>query len=173
MTIWTKSADVSQSSFFHCSSFLPFPCHNHSSIPYGRASCATTFLAAMRSSPAPPSPSPSPRRRGKKTAAVASSASTTTNVTKTATTAAAAARRLPTSSKHPDALVRAPGFPLAAFLWPARGSASQWEILPLILLVAALFRWAAGLWRYSGADDNRWGPVSRHEHLAVLPSHRH
>ncbi|KAB5579979.1 ALG6, ALG8 glycosyltransferase family-domain-containing protein, partial [Coniochaeta sp. 2T2.1] len=49
-----------------------------------------------------------------------------------------------------DALVRTPTFPLAAFLWPARGSVSQWEILPLILMVVGLFRWAAGFWGYSG-----------------------
>lgn len=51
-----------------------------------------------------------------------------------------------------EALVRAPAFPLAAFLWPARSSSSQWEVLPVILMVAGLFRWAAGLWGYSGKD---------------------
>lgn len=58
-----------------------------------------------------------------------------------------------------DALVRTPTFPLAAFLWPARGSVSQWEILPLILMVAGLFRWAAGFWGYSGAfamENTKW-----------------
>ncbi|KAL0938734.1 glucosyltransferase [Colletotrichum truncatum] len=49
-----------------------------------------------------------------------------------------------------EALVRVPVFPLASFLWPARGSVSEWEVLPLILMVAGLFRWAAGLWGYSG-----------------------
>lgn len=49
-----------------------------------------------------------------------------------------------------EALVPAPAFPLSAFLWPARGSISQWETLPLTLMVAGLFRWAAGLWGYSG-----------------------
>ncbi|KAH7326300.1 glycosyltransferase family 57 protein [Stachybotrys elegans] len=49
-----------------------------------------------------------------------------------------------------EALVRTPTFPLAAFLWPARSSLSQWEVLPLILMVVGLFRWAAGLWGYSG-----------------------
>lgn len=49
-----------------------------------------------------------------------------------------------------EALVRAPAFPLAAFMWPARSSVSQWEVLPLILMVVGLFRWAAGLWGYSG-----------------------
>ncbi|UKZ81338.1 hypothetical protein TrVFT333_009110 [Trichoderma virens FT-333] len=49
-----------------------------------------------------------------------------------------------------DALVRTPAFPLAAFMWPARTSLSQWEVLPLVLMVVGLFRWAAGLWGYSG-----------------------
>ncbi|TGJ88535.1 hypothetical protein E0Z10_g239 [Xylaria hypoxylon] len=50
----------------------------------------------------------------------------------------------------PEALVRSPTFPLEAILWPARSSLSQWEILPLVLMAAGLFRWAAGLWGYSG-----------------------
>jgi alpha-1,3-glucosyltransferase len=49
-----------------------------------------------------------------------------------------------------EALVRTPAFPLAAFLWPARTSSSHWEVLPVILMVVGLFRWAAGLWGYSG-----------------------
>lgn len=49
-----------------------------------------------------------------------------------------------------DILVRSPTYPLEAFLWPARGSVSQWEIQPLILMVVGLFRWAAGFWGYSG-----------------------
>ncbi|KAK3337219.1 ALG6, ALG8 glycosyltransferase family-domain-containing protein [Cercophora scortea] len=53
-------------------------------------------------------------------------------------------------SISPEPQVRSPSFPLAAFLWPARGSVSQWEILPLILMAVGLFRWAAGLWGYSG-----------------------
>lgn len=52
-----------------------------------------------------------------------------------------------------ETLYRAPSFPLAAFLWPARGSVSPWEGLPLILMVIGLFRWAAGLWGYSGECD--------------------
>src|SRR5271170_5700899 len=43
-----------------------------------------------------------------------------------------------------------PTYPLTAFLWPARGSISQWEVLPLTLMAVGLFRWAAGLWGYSG-----------------------
>ncbi|KAI0873048.1 glycosyltransferase family 57 protein [Hypoxylon argillaceum] len=49
-----------------------------------------------------------------------------------------------------EALVRSPTFPLEAILWPARSSLSQWEVLPLVLMAAGLFRWAAGLWGYSG-----------------------
>ncbi|KAK4218204.1 ALG6, ALG8 glycosyltransferase family-domain-containing protein [Rhypophila decipiens] len=51
-----------------------------------------------------------------------------------------------------EPLVRQPSFPLAAILWPARGTTSQWELLPLILMAAGLFRWAAGLWGYSGFE---------------------
>lgn len=55
-----------------------------------------------------------------------------------------------TQASRTESLVRAPSFPLAAFLWPTRGSVSQWEVLPLILMAVGLFRWAAGLWGYSG-----------------------
>ncbi|KAI9167527.1 putative dolichyl pyrophosphate Man9GlcNAc2 alpha-1,3-glucosyltransferase [Paramyrothecium foliicola] len=51
---------------------------------------------------------------------------------------------------QPEIVIRTPSFPLAAFLWPARSSSSQWEVLPIILMVVGLFRWAAGLWGYSG-----------------------
>lgn len=43
-----------------------------------------------------------------------------------------------------------PSFPLVSFLWPARGATSQWTVLPLILMITALFRWAVGFWGYSG-----------------------
>lgn len=43
-----------------------------------------------------------------------------------------------------------PAFPLAAFLWPAKGTVSQWVVLPLVLMAVGLFRWATGLWGYSG-----------------------
>ncbi|KAE8157170.1 glycosyl transferase [Aspergillus tamarii] len=43
-----------------------------------------------------------------------------------------------------------PAFPLASFLWAARAGVSQWLILPLILMVVGLFRWAVSLWGYSG-----------------------
>ncbi|KAK4947868.1 Glucosyltransferase-like protein [Elasticomyces elasticus] len=43
-----------------------------------------------------------------------------------------------------------PEFPLVAFLWPARGTTSQWVLLPLILMIVGLFRWTVGLWGHSG-----------------------
>jgi alpha-1,3-glucosyltransferase len=43
-----------------------------------------------------------------------------------------------------------PAFPLVAFLWPARGTTSQWVLIPLILMIVGLFRWTVGLWGYSG-----------------------
>ncbi|KAF2869383.1 glucosyltransferase [Massariosphaeria phaeospora] len=45
---------------------------------------------------------------------------------------------------------RKPAFPLVAFLWPAKGTVSQWVTIPLILMAAGLFRWSTGLWSYSG-----------------------
>ncbi|TKA79042.1 hypothetical protein B0A49_04506 [Cryomyces minteri] len=56
------------------------------------------------------------------------------------------------SSVEVDAVtgVSKPAFPLAAFLWPAKGSISQWAVLPLILMAVGLFRWATGFWGYSG-----------------------
>ncbi|KAF2013108.1 glycosyltransferase family 57 protein [Aaosphaeria arxii CBS 175.79] len=45
---------------------------------------------------------------------------------------------------------RKPAFPLVAFLWPAKGTVSQWVTIPLILMSAGLFRWSTGLWGYSG-----------------------
>lgn len=80
---------------------------------------------------ASPSPAHKPRRKGKKIAHFDNAA---VNV-------------------KPEALIRTPSFPLAAFLWPARSSLSQWEVLPLILMVVGLFRWAAGLWGYSGLSQ--------------------
>lgn len=43
-----------------------------------------------------------------------------------------------------------PAFPLVAFLWPAKGTVSQWITIPLILMAVGLLRWAVGLWGYSG-----------------------
>lgn len=57
----------------------------------------------------------------------------------------------------------APVFPLGAFLWAARSSVTQWEVLPLILMVAGMFRWAAGLWGYSGAFSRSWSIALTHK----------
>lgn len=43
-----------------------------------------------------------------------------------------------------------PEFPLVSFLWPSRGTTSQWILLPLILMIVGLFRWSIGLWGHSG-----------------------
>ncbi|KAK7725155.1 Glucosyltransferase-like protein [Botryosphaeria dothidea] len=43
-----------------------------------------------------------------------------------------------------------PAFPLVAFLWPAKGTVSQWVVLPLILIAVGLFRWSTAFWGYSG-----------------------
>ncbi|KAI9809354.1 MAG: hypothetical protein M1825_002646 [Sarcosagium campestre] len=56
------------------------------------------------------------------------------------------ARRVPKAS----ASIAPTAFPLAALLWPAKGTTSRWVILPLILMAAGLMRWAVGLWPYSG-----------------------
>jgi alpha-1,3-glucosyltransferase len=45
---------------------------------------------------------------------------------------------------------RKPAFPLVGFLWPAKGTVSQWVTIPLILMAAGLLRWTTGLWGYSG-----------------------
>lgn len=67
-------------------------------------------------------------------------------------------RKATPSSAGPNHLVlakgsdkRSPAFPLASFLWSARAGVSQWLVLPLILMAVGLFRWAIGLWGYSGA----------------------
>lgn len=55
-----------------------------------------------------------------------------------------------TSSAEPLVIDGKPAFPLVAFLWPARARLSAWIILPLILMIVGLFRWAVGFWGYSG-----------------------
>lgn len=50
----------------------------------------------------------------------------------------------------PVTKIQKPAFPLVAFLLPARGTVSQWVVLPLILMVVGLFRWTTGFWNYSG-----------------------
>ncbi|KAI0385954.1 glycosyltransferase family 57 protein [Hypomontagnella monticulosa] len=72
----------------------------------------------------------------------------------------------------PEALIRTPSFPLAAFLWPARTSLSQWEVLPLILMIAGLFRWAAGLWGYSGfKKPPMFGDYEAQRHWMEITTH--
>ena len=46
--------------------------------------------------------------------------------------------------------IQQPAFPLVAFLWAAKGTVSQWIVLPCILMAVGLFRWATGFWGYSG-----------------------
>ncbi|KAI1335665.1 glycosyltransferase family 57 protein [Xylariaceae sp. FL0016] len=76
------------------------------------------------------------------------------------------------SSVKAEALVRSPSFPLAAFLWPARSSLSQWEVLPLILMVVGLFRWAAGLWGYSGFQKPpMFGDYEAQRHWMEVTTH--
>ncbi|KAH6890554.1 ALG6, ALG8 glycosyltransferase family-domain-containing protein [Thelonectria olida] len=71
-----------------------------------------------------------------------------------------------------EPLVRTPAFPLASFLWPARTSSSQWEVLPAILMVVGLFRWAAGLWGYSGFQKPpMFGDYEAQRHWMELTTH--
>ena len=55
----------------------------------------------------------------------------------------------------PVTKVQKPAFPLVSFLLPARSTVSQWVVLPLILMVVGLFRWATGFWNYSGRSSAR------------------
>ncbi|KAH8675471.1 glucosyltransferase [Xylariales sp. PMI_506] len=76
------------------------------------------------------------------------------------------------SSSRTEALVRTPSFPLAAFLWPARSSVSEWEVLPLILMIVGLFRWAAGLWGYSGFQKPpKFGDFEAQRHWMEITTH--
>lgn len=45
-----------------------------------------------------------------------------------------------------------PAFPLVAFFWPVKGALSQWITVPVILMVAGLFRWTTAIWPYSGSN---------------------
>jgi hypothetical protein len=70
---------------------------------------------------------------------------------------------LSTSSRHGTTITasdgsKSPAFPLAAFLWPARGGVSQWIVLPLILMAVGLYRWCTALWPYSGISIAESGP---------------
>ncbi|RDA86994.1 hypothetical protein CP532_6695 [Ophiocordyceps camponoti-leonardi (nom. inval.)] len=67
---------------------------------------------------------------------------------------------------------RAPSFALAAFLWPARCASSQWESLPMTLMAVGLFRWAAGLWGYSGFQQPpMYGDYEAQRHWMELTTH--
>jgi hypothetical protein len=67
---------------------------------------------------------------------------------------------------------RKPAFPLVAFLWPAKGTVSQWVTIPLVLMVVGLFRWTTSLWGYSGFESppmhgdfeaqRHWMEITRH-----------
>ncbi|KAI1946422.1 Glucosyltransferase-like protein [Ophidiomyces ophidiicola] len=66
----------------------------------------------------------------------------------------------------------APAFPLVAFLWPARTGVSQWLVLPTILMVVGLFRWAVGLWGYSGQGlPPMYGDFEAQRHWMELTIH--
>jgi alpha-1,3-glucosyltransferase len=65
-----------------------------------------------------------------------------------------------------------PEFPLVAFLWPARGTTSQWILLPLILMVVGLFRWSVGLWGHSGYQSPPMhGDFEAQRHWMELTTH--
>jgi alpha-1,3-glucosyltransferase len=65
-----------------------------------------------------------------------------------------------------------PAFPLVAFLWPAKGTVSQWVTIPLILMAAGLFRWTTGLWGYSGLQSPPMhGDFEAQRHWMELTQH--
>ncbi|KAF2786588.1 glycosyltransferase family 57 protein [Melanomma pulvis-pyrius CBS 109.77] len=67
---------------------------------------------------------------------------------------------------------RKPAFPLVAFLWPAKGTVSQWVTIPLILMAAGLFRWTTGLWGYSGLQSPPMhGDFEAQRHWMELTTH--
>ncbi|OAA47457.1 glucosyltransferase [Beauveria brongniartii RCEF 3172] len=71
-----------------------------------------------------------------------------------------------------EAPSKAPLFPLAGFLWPLRTASSQWTVLPLVLMVAGLFRWAAGLWGYSGFErPPMFGDYEAQRHWMEITTH--
>ncbi|KAI1612327.1 alpha-1,3-glucosyltransferase [Exophiala viscosa] len=65
-----------------------------------------------------------------------------------------------------------PEFPLVAFLWPARGTTSQWVLLPLILMIVGLFRWCVGLWGHSGYQrPPMHGDLEAQRHWMEITAH--
>ncbi|KFX89816.1 hypothetical protein V490_06797 [Pseudogymnoascus sp. VKM F-3557] len=92
-------------------------------------------------------PSPhKPRRKGKKAGGEVSFAS---NVIKHS----AGRAKDSTGSFSASSTGIKPAYPLASFMWSARGGVSQWTVLPIVLMVVGMFRWAAGLWGYSGYQN--------------------
>ncbi|KFY42005.1 hypothetical protein V494_02664 [Pseudogymnoascus sp. VKM F-4513 (FW-928)] len=92
-------------------------------------------------------PSPhKPRRKGKKAGNEVSFAS---NVIKHS----AGRVKDSTGSLSTSSTGMKPAYPLAAFMWSARGGVSQWTVLPIVLMVVGMIRWAAGLWGYSGYQN--------------------
>lgn len=69
-----------------------------------------------------------------------------------------------------------PEFNLVSFLLPARGK-SQWISIPLILIFIGLFRWATGIWGYSGRGippmhgdfeaQRHWMEVTQHTPVSM------
>ncbi|KAF2855399.1 glycosyltransferase family 57 protein [Plenodomus tracheiphilus IPT5] len=67
---------------------------------------------------------------------------------------------------------RTPAFPLVAFLWPAKGTVSQWVTIPLVLMAVGLFRWTVGLWGYSGYQSPPMhGDFEAQRHWMELTTH--
>ncbi|KAL4975230.1 ALG6, ALG8 glycosyltransferase family-domain-containing protein [Aspergillus desertorum] len=66
----------------------------------------------------------------------------------------------------------APAFPLVSFLWGARAGVSQWLVLPLILMIVGLFRWAVSLWDYSGFNvPPMYGDFEAQRHWMEITIH--
>ncbi|KAF2132601.1 glycosyltransferase family 57 protein [Dothidotthia symphoricarpi CBS 119687] len=67
---------------------------------------------------------------------------------------------------------RKPAFPLVAFLWPAKGTVSQWVTIPLILMAVGLFRWTVSLWGYSGYQTPpKYGDFEAQRHWMEITKH--
>ncbi|PHH49921.1 Dolichyl pyrophosphate Man9GlcNAc2 alpha-1,3-glucosyltransferase [Ceratocystis fimbriata CBS 114723] len=107
-----------------------------------------------------PSPSPSSQRP-------ASSSSTSHSKLPSTNTSSSSS-----SSSSSDTYGKAPTFPLASFFWPARSGMTSWEILPLTLMAAGLFRLAVGLWGYSGFQKPpMFGDYEAQRHWMELTLH--
>ncbi|KAI5850371.1 glycosyl transferase [Morchella snyderi] len=63
-------------------------------------------------------------------------------------------------------------FPLASFLHPLRSASSQWLVLPVLLMVVLLVRWAVGLGPYSGmAAPPMHGDFEAQRHWMEITKH--